>query len=106
MEICAQGEWAGGLDSQEGESSRETTLASTTGKGLSLPSHRRHGGANFQGTSEEGCWVIEKSSSARSQAGDGAGDRLESLLLAAEVSDAGRLEVGADGLTARGRWPV
>lgn len=95
-----------GLDLQEGEGSRETALASTMGGRLSLLFHRCHGGADLQGTSEEGCWVMGKRSSARSQAGDRAGDRLESLLLAGEASSAGRLEVGTDGLTARGRWPV
>ena len=46
-----------------------------------------------------GHWVMGKSSSACSRAGD----RLESLPLAAEVSNAGILEVGADGLTGCGR---
>lgn len=69
-----------GMDLQEGEGSRGTTLASTTGKRLSLLFHRGHGGANLQGTSEEGCWVMEERSSPRRQAGDRAGDWLESLL--------------------------
>lgn len=56
------------------------------------------GGIKLQETSEEGLWLVK-----RSPACSQAGDRLESSLLAVEVTCAGRWEVGADGFTACGR---
>lgn len=47
--------------------------------------------------------MMERRSSALSQAGDGAGDQPESLPLLAVASGAGRSVAGADGLTASGR---